>query len=324
MITNLILDTDMDMDVDDAGALALCHSLADRNELNLMGVICDSASSSAAACVHVINAGRGRPHTPVGSVYSAELEKRLNYQNLRKCIPERGNRFYNLAVAGMNPEASRKPVWNSTKLYRKLLSEANDGSVTICCIGFLTAIADLLNSSPDEWSPLAGKALIQQKVKKLVTMAEADMPAGYDVCNWEIDLPAAATVLRYWPTELVVTPLGRNVWTGRTFSTLWPESDPVRKAYEIYMCKPNTPQQSWDLIAVYYCARGCENLFREQGGQHCYLSSASGMHRWDKPGPHLREHKLLEQIASDEEVEQHIEPLLAPARRPAEAARLRA
>jgi hypothetical protein len=65
----LILDTDIDMDVDDVGALALCHSLADRGEMDLIGVVCDSASSSAAACAHVINASRGRPDIPVGSVY---------------------------------------------------------------------------------------------------------------------------------------------------------------------------------------------------------------------------------------------------------------
>lgn len=306
----LILDTDIDMDVDDVGALALCHSLADRGEMDLIGVVCDSASPAAAACVHVVNASRGRPDIPVGSICSSALSKRLDYENLRKVIPQRGNDFYNLAVAEMDPEAAAQPVWNSTKLYRKLLAEAKDGSVVICGIGFLTAIADLLASTPDEWSKLDGRALVKQKVKKLVSMAEADSPMGYDVCNWMIDLDAADHVLRKWPVELVVTPLGRNVWTGRTLSDVWAADDPVRRAYEVYMHGPNIPQQSWDLIAVYYCVRGCEDLFKEKRGEHCYLNPASGLYQWGALSLNMQEHALLRQVATDAEVECVIEQLL--------------
>ena len=313
----LILDTDIDMDVDDVGALALCHSFADLGEMDLVGVVCDSASSVAAACVHVINASRGRPDVPVGSIYSSALAKRLDYENLRKVIPQRGNDFYNLAVARMDVAAAAKPVWNSTKLYRKLLSEADDGSVVICCIGFLTAISDLLVSGPDEWSDLDGRALVARKVKTLLTMAEAYPMMGYEVCNWVIDLEAACHVLKEWPTELVVSPLGRNVWTGRTLSDVWAANDPVRRAYEIYMRGPNIPQQSWDLIAVYYCVRGCDSLFREHAEGHCYLNPLSGHYQWSEANRHVKEHILLEQIAEDCKVEARIEGLLHP--NPAEA-----
>lgn len=305
----LILDTDIDMDVDDVGALALCHSLADRGEMDLIGVVCDSASSAAAACVHVVNASRGRPDIPVGSVYSSALAQRLDYENLRKVIPQRDNDFYNLAIAEMDPKAAARPVWNSTKLYRKLLSEAEDGSVVICGIGFLTAISDLLASTPDEWSKLCGRSLVKKKVRKLVSMAEADAPMGHEVCNWMIDLNAADHVLRQWPVELVVTPLGRNVWIGRTFSDDLPDTDPVRRAYEIYMRGPNLPQKSWDLIAVYYCVRGCEGLFEERRGMHCYLT-ASGLYQWEAPCLNMMEHVLLKQVALDAEVEEAIEQLL--------------
>ena len=230
-MVNLILDTDIDMDVDDVGALALCHSLADLGDVELLGVVCDSASSAASACVHVINASRGRPDIPVGSVYSAALEKKLGYEELRKVIPDRGNDFYNQKIAELDPVASARPVWNSTKLYRKLLSEAHDDSVVICCIGFLTALEDLLQSGPDDWSYLNGKELVARKVKKLLTMAEAYPTMGHEVCNWLIDLDAASYVLKEWPTKLIVSPLGINVWTGKKLSDCWPEGDPVRRAH---------------------------------------------------------------------------------------------
>ena len=311
-ICKLILDTDIDMDVDDAGALALCHSFVDLGEMELIGVICDSASSPAAACVHVINASRNRPEIPVGTIYSSALAEKLNYEKFRQAIPRRGNEFYNQAIAELDPAASARPVWNSTKLYRKLLSEAEDGSVVICCIGFLTALADLLKSEPDEWSRLCGKELVARKVKKLVSMAEANSEVGYDVCNWMIDLESADAVLHRWPTELVVTPLGRNVWTGQTLSDVCSDDDPVRQAYEIYMRGPNIPQQSWDLIAVYYAVRGCENLFQERRGKHCYLHADNGLYQWAAPSLHCREQILLDQIADDETVERVIEELLKP------------
>ena len=309
----LIIDTDMDMDVDDVGALALCHSLADRGEVDLLGVICDSASSSAPACVHVINDSRGRPDIPVGSIYSADLCKRLGYKKHREWIPYRGNDFYNQEIARSNSLAAKRPVWNATKLYRKLLGEAKDGSVVICCIGFLTAIADLLNSGPDEWSDLDGRELIECKVKKLVTMAETYPIAGYEVCNWLIDLPSATEVLKRFPATIVVTPLGVNVWTGKTLSDCWPEGDPVRRAYEIYKRGPNLPQQSWDLIAVYYCVRGCEDFFAEKSGMHCYLNQISGMYQWaEMNSQHFSVHVLLTQEVPDEIVEDRLEKLLAP------------
>ncbi len=308
----LILDTDIDMDVDDVGALALCHSFADRGELELLGVICDSASSSAAACVHVINASRRRPDIPVGSICSAALAKRLDYETLRQVIPQRGNDFYNQAIAQMNPAAAAQPVWNSTTLYRKLLSEAEDGSVVICCIGFLTALADLLQSAPDMWSELDGRALVERKVKKLLTMAEAYPTMGYEVCNWVIDLEAACHVLKEWPVELVVSPLGINVWTGGTLSDVCPANDPVRRAYEIYKRGPNLPQQSWDLISVYYCVRGCDDLFRGHAEGHCYLNPLTGHYQWGEANHHVKEHILLEQITDDSTVEERIEDLLKP------------
>lgn len=308
--TPFILDTDMDMDVDDVGALAVAHALADRGEIEILGVVCDSPSPHAHACARVVNAARGRAEIPVGTIHSGRLEKLLRYDHYRSWIPKRGNAFYNEAIAAMEPADSAHAVWPSTPLYRKLLAGAEDGSVVICCIGFLTALSELLKSVPDEYSPLGGVDLVRQKVRKLITMAEAAYPSGVDCCNWKIDLESAAHVLDAWPAPVVVTPLGRNVWTGASLRTALPEQDPVRRAYELYFRGECRSQQSWDLIAVLYGARDCGDLFELQQGNRCYLNPLDGLHVWRAPDVGQGDHGYLRQIVEDAVLEERIDELL--------------
>lgn len=56
----------------------------------------------------------------------------------------------------------------ATEVYRKVLSEAEDYSIVISSIGFVQNIAHLLQSEPDQYSPLNGYDLIMKKVKTIV------------------------------------------------------------------------------------------------------------------------------------------------------------
>ena len=56
------------------------------------------------------------------------------------------------------------------KLYRKLLSERPDNSVDIIAIGFMSSVAQLLQSEPDEYSKLNGVELVASKVRGLYVM----------------------------------------------------------------------------------------------------------------------------------------------------------
>ena len=51
-------------------------------------------------------------------------------------------------------------------MYRRILSES-DGRVHIITLGFLQNIQGLMNSAPDQYSPLSGMELIAQKVDTL-------------------------------------------------------------------------------------------------------------------------------------------------------------
>ncbi len=65
----IIFDTDMDNDCDDAGALAVLHALADKGEAEILAVVTNrrgKSTASAAAC-DVINTFYGRPDIPIGT-----------------------------------------------------------------------------------------------------------------------------------------------------------------------------------------------------------------------------------------------------------------
>ncbi len=179
----IIYDTDIDLDVDDVGALAVLHALADKGEAEVLGVIVNAPTPYGATTVSAINRYYGRPNIPVGDmpieeyVYDHSFDRW--YRNYAISTPY-GN--FNLPIFRRfaNNIKSRKDVWSGVQLYRKLLSESPDHSVTIAAVGLLTILENLMYSKPDKYSRLSGKELIRLKVRELVCMSGVInlLPAG--------------------------------------------------------------------------------------------------------------------------------------------------
>jgi hypothetical protein len=70
-------------------------------------------------------------------------------------------------------------VPGSVEVYRRLLSEADDLSITIYAAGQLFNFPALFRSPPDEFSPLRGEELVRKKVEQFVFMG-GYFPASYD------------------------------------------------------------------------------------------------------------------------------------------------
>ena len=84
---------------------------------------------------------------------------------------------------------------------------------------------------------------------------------------------------------------GNQFLTGKTLSSKTPETNPVRKCYEIYLQGPNRGNYSWDLIAAFYGVRGVEPYFEEIRGYRIILEQEFGKNHWieDNSGkpPHI-------------------------------------
>jgi len=79
----VIFDTDMDIDCDDAGALAVLHALMDQGETNILGIVCDVPVEATAKVAVSINHYYNRVKIPVGIVYDEEYERGKKYKMYR-------------------------------------------------------------------------------------------------------------------------------------------------------------------------------------------------------------------------------------------------
>ena len=68
----IILETDMTFDVDDVGALAVLHTLADGGRANVLAVNYNEVHPNGSRAIGAINTWYGRPDLPVG-LYRGEL-----------------------------------------------------------------------------------------------------------------------------------------------------------------------------------------------------------------------------------------------------------
>ena len=261
MIPKIIFDTDMGWDCDDAGALGLLHRLCDAGEAELLATVHCYVTPYVAGCMDAINTHYGRP-VPVGLNYTLPRD---NPDTYAKALCEGFSNRYPASTIG----TSDAPA-DSLALMRQVLSEAEDHSVTIVTVGDQANLARLVTSEADEHSFLSGVELISRKVARTVVMGGRFLEAWpmviySDIINnigpvtveWNIfdHIPAAQTVARLWPGELIYasTEIGTYIvtmkgWTGDTM----PEN-PVAVSYGIH--NGGVGRSSWDHTAVLEAVR---------------------------------------------------------------------
>jgi inosine-uridine nucleoside N-ribohydrolase len=257
---DIIFDTDIAGDYDDVGAMALLHAFADKGEVNILATISSNAFQTTIPTISVLNTYFGRPEIPCGIT-----KKQLPNQACSQKWAE--------AIIAKYPHnlMSNDGAMDAVKLYRKILAQQQDHSVTIVTVGFFTNLADLLDSKPDEYSALSGKELVHKKVKLLISMAAA-LPEGKDrgsEYNVHIDAPSSQKVFSEWNTPFILSPfgIGEKIFTGiRLINNADIQNSPVKDAYQIALTadKNTTGRMSWDQTAVLVAARGYETYFNSK------------------------------------------------------------
>ena len=282
----LIFDTDIGNDIDDALALAMIHTLADRGEVELLAVTVNKDNPWAGVYVDVVNHFYGRPDTPIGTVRNGKTPE----DGYIRAVAERkvnGKFVYprRLKTGADAPEA--------VALLRRTLAGQPDGSVVIVSVGFMTNLARLLDSKPDKESALAGTDLVKRKVRMYVMMAGAYEPSPGPEYNIYIDAEASRTVLDRWPTPIVAT--GYEVGREIRYPAESIEKDfgyvkdhPIAEAYRDYGKMPYD-RETWDLTAVLYAVRPDRGYFGlspqgkitldDKNATH-FAADANGTHRY--------------------------------------------
>ena len=259
----LIFDTDMGNDVDDAMALAMIHALESRGECDLLAVTLTKDNVYAVRFVDLLNTFYGRGDVPIGVVDGGVL-------------PGDGKYLKQVATAAENEQLvyahdlqDRDAAPDSVVLLRKTLTAAADGSVVIAQVGFSTNMARLLDSPPDDISPLDGMSLVKKKVRLLSAMAgaftEPLLAQGKKEFNVVRDIPAAQRVFGSWPTPVVIS--GWEIGAAIKHPGVSMQEDyrfvprhPLVDAYAHYRGLEND-QPTYDLTSVLYAARPDRGYF---------------------------------------------------------------
>ncbi len=268
----IIFDTDIGTDVDDAGALAILHVLANRGEAEILATMSANPNRWCAPAIDVINTYYGRPDLPIGVSKTGPSPEEWYHDS----VP---NFPHDLTTSGDAPDA--------VTLYRKILAAQPDNSVTIVVVGWLTNMAELLNSKPDEYSPLPGRELVHAKVKELVSMGGRwpNSPKDEGEYNFTMDGAAAHKVIRDWPGKIMFTGLGKDVMTGTRFVPQGPKENPVPAFYRNFFAAYKVSERSsWDLIAILYAVRGFSDCFTAVSDGKC-VSQENGNNQWIPGSP---------------------------------------
>lgn len=289
----VIFETDMGNDVDDALAIDMLYKWHRSGRIDLQAVMLNKEGDFPPRFIDMLNRWYGCKDVAIG------VSQRKNNSTIQ------GKEDYTQQVCQMKDDKGRplykqlkpgKTNWKpSVELYRRLLSRAKAGSITIVSVGFSNNLADLLASPADKFSPLTGKELVAEKVDRLVVMAGHMEDRNYREFNVWNDIPSCQKVYSEWPTPIITSPfeLGLAIcYPAKSIDNdfAWTDHHPICDAYHFYLPKIED-RPTWDLTAVLYAIEpgtmftlsqpgrivvtdeGCTHFTPDAQGRHYYITA---------------------------------------------------
>ncbi len=257
----VILDTDIGSSTDDLFALEMLYRYEEQGRCRLLGVVVDRMGEECAACADVMGTYFGHGDVPIGLVRDGIENPAvwIDYRALPTHTDQNGNLMFHRSVA----DYSQLP--DGWQLYRRLLAAQPDHSVSIVSIGFVTCLAQLLQSEADSYSSLSGVELVRRKVKCLYVMGGVFGDAVEPDFNFSQGITFAQTFFDLWPQEvdMVFSPMevGQEVeyTPEQVIADIdWTDAHPIKQVYMTYNC--NTGQKMWDPMVVIQAVEG-DSLF---------------------------------------------------------------
>ncbi|MBQ3660273.1 MAG: nucleoside hydrolase [Bacteroidales bacterium] len=245
---NIIFETDMGNDIDDAMALDMLYKWVDEGKVNLLAIMINKEGTTPAEFVDIMNTFYGH-QVPIG-VRCGDAPAKTGGVNFAQVISDMKDDAGQPLFARSMPRYDTLP--DAVSLYRQLLSEMPDKSVKIISVGFLGNLGALLESDCE---------LIEKKVISLTTMG-GWFTAPNAEFNISGDLAASRKVFAGWPTEIVTSPfeVGAAIcYPGESIEKDldWGIPHPMREGYLAYCPMPHD-RPCWDLTATLYAVEGAE------------------------------------------------------------------
>lgn len=257
----IILDTDIGSSTDDLFTMMMLYRYQEQNRCRLLGVVVDREGEDCAACADVMNTYYGHGNIPIGMIRNGIENPAvwIDYKALPTHTDSIGNMMFQRSIADYS---SLPDGW---QLYRQLLADQPDHSVSIVSIGFVTCLAQLLQSEADNYSSLDGVELVRRKVKCIYVMGGVFGEAVEPDFNFAQGISFAQTFFDLWPQEvnMVFSPMevGQEVeyTPEQVIADIdWTNQHPIKQVYMNYNC--NTGQKMWDPLTAINAVEG-DNLF---------------------------------------------------------------
>lgn len=287
----LIFDTDMGNDVDDALALAILHAFHKRGECELLGITITKDNQYVSPYIKMINRFYGYGEIPVGSIKSGiEPKPDLYIQKVLEAKDANGKLLY----ADFNVAEDKTVYMDSCKLLRKLLAEAKK-KVVIVQVGFSTNLARLLDTGADEFSPLSGKDLMKENVDYISVMAGGFTPKYEKHKEYNVvkDIPSAKKLFAESPVPILCS--GFEVGALILYPGISIREDfnyvphhPIKESFILYRGGDDKNAATWDLTCILHAVRPNRGYFgfSEPGtisvnddGTTTFVKNAKGLHR---------------------------------------------
>ena len=311
----IILDTDIGSSTDDLFALEMLYRYEQEGRCKMLGVVVDREGEDCAAVADVMNTyfrhSDRKGAIPKGAALPIGLVREgianppvwIDYKALPTYTNEDGSPMFQRTVSDYTA------LPDGWQLYRRLLASQPDHSVSICSVGFVTSLSQLLLSNPDDASPLSGVELVRRKVKCLYIMGGVFGDSEEPDFNFAQGNSFAQDFFRLWPQEvdMVFSPMevgqGIEYTPEQVVSDIsWTDAHPIKQVY--LTCNCNTGQKMWDPLAVIHAVEGDSQFSLSPRGtvsltQECatiFTPSSTGNCRYQLPGTADWNAAMLEKI----------------------------
>ena len=254
-VKDVIYDHDLGSDCDDGGAIAMLLNAHREGVCRALAITSCVFNPWASYCVGLMCEYFGVDDIEIGVNRERDI---LNSEGWWQCTKSQAEKYY--AAKGREyPEYE-----SDIPLIRRKLAESR-GEVTVISTGSLTTLYSLMQSGPDEASPLDGCALFKEKVGHYVC-GGGSFPNGFLESNFWCDTEAVDKVVNEYLKGFPITFFGAEV-AGGTLSGKVMKQDKyrdyvLRDIYEHHR-PDNCNHNSWDLGTVHFSVFGTTYPFFE-------------------------------------------------------------
>ncbi|MBP3332719.1 MAG: nucleoside hydrolase [Clostridia bacterium] len=245
----LILDTDVGSDCDDVMAISYMIAAEKKGLAEPLAITISHPADYAPAGIRALYRSYGAKVPAMGQ---------MSKENPR-------DDFYGKKIyEKFGEENDLEPVGDAVALLRKTLAES-DGDVTLCAIGPLNNIADLLESKGDDISPLCGSKLVKEKCSKLVLMAGGFIPNenGKNSPEWNVKvcIDSSKKVFELCKNDIYMLPheAAHTMVTGKYAVETLGDKTPLTYAFLSFF--NSVGRSSWDPATMLWAVEGNRDLF---------------------------------------------------------------